>query len=302
MIFSELYGTYYNAVAKILTAAVERDVPLAQMREIIRSAAFEESVFEIEPAITSQRWNLISKDGKTDIERKPTMPLTNLQKRWLKAISLDKRIKLFDVKFDGLEDVQPLFRPEDIYVFDSFSDGDDYENEQYVKNFRVALDAVKNNYPIKIKYTDRRGFASFIAARPLRLEYSEKDDKFRLYISGSRGMSTINLGRAQSCERLAENVSFTEKKTAPVSKTVTIELVNERNALERVMLHFAHFEKQAERIDDTHYRLTITYDSDDENEMIIRFLSFGPFVKVVQPQRFAELIKDRLYRQLDCGL
>ena len=230
------------------------------------------------------------------------MPLTSLQKRWLKAIMLDKRVKLFDVKFNGLDDVQPLFRPEDIYVFDRFSDGDDYENEQYIKNFRVVLDAVKNNYPLKIKYVDRRGFVSFIAARPMRLEYSEKDDKFRLYISGSRGMSTINLGRAQSCERLAENVSFTEKDIAPVSKTVAIELVDERNALERVMLHFAHFEKQAERIDDTHYRLTITYDGDDENEMVIRLLSFGPFVKVVQPESFVELIKDRLYRQLDCEL
>lgn len=302
MIFSELYGTYYNAVAKILTAAVERDVPLAEMRDIIRSAAFEESVFEIEPAIREGRWNLISKDGKTNVEHKPTMPLTMLQKRWLKAISLDKRIKLFDVKFVGLDDVQPLFRPEDIYVFDRFSDGDDYENEQYIKNFRVVLNAVKNNYPLKIKYVDRRGFVSFIAARPMRLEYSEKDDKFRLYISGSRGMSTMNLGRAEKCERLSENVSFTEKKTAPVSRNVTIELVDERNALERVMLHFAHFEKQAERIDDTHYRLTITYDGDDENEMVIRLLSFGPFVKVVQPESFVELIKDRLYRQLDCEL
>ena len=68
------------------------------------------------------------------------------------------------------------------------------------------------------------------------------------------------------------------------------------------MLHFAHFEKRAERIDDTRYRLHINYDRDDETEMVIRILSFGPFVKVEQPQKFVELIKDRLRKQRNCGL
>lgn len=46
---------------------------------------------------------------------------------------------------------------------------------------------------------------------------------------------------------------------------MVIELTNERRALERVLLHFAHFEKKAEKLDETHYRVIVYYDRKDEN-------------------------------------
>ncbi len=39
------------------------------------------------------------------------------------------------------------------------------------------------------------------------------------------------------------------------------------------------------------------YDKDDETEMVIRILSFGPMIKVVQPEHFINLIKERLRKQ-----
>ena len=62
------------------------------------------------------------------------MPLTTLQKQWLKAISLDPRVKLFGAKFPDLDEIEPLFTPEDYYVYDKYSDGDDYENENTLWN------------------------------------------------------------------------------------------------------------------------------------------------------------------------
>ena len=83
---------------------------------------------------------------------------------------------------------------------------------------------------------------------------------------------------------------------------MTLELVDERNALERVMLHFSHFEKTAEKLNDKHYRLTICYDQNDETEMIIRVLSFGPLVRVTAPDRFISMIQSRLRRQKQYNL
>ena len=40
---------------------------------------------------------------------------------------------------------------------------------------------------------------------PEYLEYSEKDDKFRLVASGCRYGKTINLGRILSCKPFREN-------------------------------------------------------------------------------------------------
>ena len=89
---------------------------------------------------------------------------------------------------------------------------------------------------------------------------------------------------------------------AAANKRVVIELYDGRNALERVLLHFAHFEKEAQRLDEKHYRVTINYRQDDETELVIRVLSFGPFIKVTEPERFVGLIKKRLEMQKSCGL
>ena len=78
------------------------------------------------------------------------------------------------------------------------------------------------------------------------------------------------------------------------------ELVDKRNALERVLLHFAHFEKEAVKIDEGKYLVKITYDKDDETELVIRILSFGPMIKVLSPQSFVDLIKQRLIDQKSC--
>ena len=68
------------------------------------------------------------------------------------------------------------------------------------------------------------------------------------------------------------------------------------------MLHFAHFEKQAERIDEKRYLLKIRYDCNDEPEMVIRVLSFGSMVRVTEPPRMVELVREKLMRQMECGL
>ena len=91
-------------------------------------------------------------------------------------------------------------------------------------------------------------------------------------------------------------------RISPRKRSVIFELEDERGALERVLLHFAHYEKQAEKQDDKHYKITVYYDKDDETEIVIRILSFGPMIKVIAPVHFENLIKERLIKQKSCGL
>ena len=79
-------------------------------------------------------------------------------------------------------------------------------------------------------------------------------------------------------------------------------MVDERNALERVLMHFAHFEKQVKKIDERKYQVTLYYDKEDETEILIRILSFGPMLRVVKPVAFINLINGRLSNQKSCGL
>lgn len=301
MIFSEIYSAYYNTVAKVLSAAVRHPLQKNELREIIEKNAFGESILNIEPAITEERWQLIRADGSTPLKHVPTMPLTILEKRWLKALFEDPRIKLFSDNEIDLQDVEPLFKPKDILIFDKYSDGDPYEDKSYIENFKLILDAIRNRYPLSIDTTNRKGNITHMVLMPDYLEYSEKDDKFRLISSGCRYGGIVNLARIVNCRPYKKPYEFSSgKKTQSQIRPVEFELFDKRNALERVLLHFAHFEKQAEKIEDDRYKVTISYDKDDETEIVIRLLSFGPMVKVTAPQHFIELMKERLISQKSC--
>ena len=302
MIFSELYSAYYNTVAGVLKAAVKQPLKKSMIREIVEKNAFGESILNIEPALAEERWQLIRSDGSTPLAYPPSMPLTNLEKRWLKAIYADPRIRLFTDDEDVFPDVKPLFTASDYSVFDKYSDGDPYEDDTYKKTFRLILDAIEKRYPLSIYITNRKGTITHMVLMPEYLEYSEKDDKFRLMGSGCRYGGTVNLARIVSCKPYQKPFEIRPGKAdQPKTCTVEFELINKRNALERILLHFAHFEKQAERIDADRYRVRISYDKDDETEMVIRILSYGPMIKVTAPQSFTELIKDRLINQKSCG-
>jgi len=298
MIFNEIYSAYYNTVAQIVTHIIEDGAKEKDLQKIVNQYAFGESVLTILPALKSGKWQLVKEDMTTPLEHAPTMPLTTLEKRWLKAISLDKRINLFGINFDGLDDVEPLFTEEDYYIYDKYGDGDPYEDCGYIERFKVILEAINNKLPIKAEMINRHGKTIYVKCIPVRLEYSEKDDKFRVFTSGCRFITVMNLARITKCH-IYQGEQLIKSVEPPVkTDVVTLDILDERNALERVMLHFAHFEKHAECLGKRRYRLRIHYNSDDETELVIRILSFGPMVKVVEPDSFIDLVKEKLKKQI----
>ena len=130
MIFNELYSAYYNAVADIISAVIEGETDEKALNQIVCDNAFGESMLTVLPSLKSEKWQLVHADMTTPLQHKPTMPLTLTQKQWLKAISLDPRIRLFGISFDSLEDVEPLFTPADYCVYDKYGDGDPFEDDE----------------------------------------------------------------------------------------------------------------------------------------------------------------------------
>lgn len=302
MIFSELYCAYYNAVAAIISLAIKGKCTEKDMQRLTHEYAFEESALSIIPSLKSGKWQLLRKDMSTLLKHEPTMPLTLLQKRWLKAISLDPRMKLFDIKLPELDGIDPLFTPEDYRIYDQYSDGDPYEDEEYIRQFRVVMQAIREKSQIRFQMQTRKGNTISVRCRPLRLEYSEKDDKFRVITVGDRFVSTVNLARIRACVPASEKKNADENEIPTPYGTLTVKILDERNALERFMLHFAHFEKQAEKLDEKHYLVKIRYDCHDESEMAIRILSFGPMAEVMEPESFRNFIVEKLKKQKNCGL
>ncbi len=307
MIFSELYGAYYNAVAAILESASDHPLKKDELRGIVEREAFGESILNISSALEDRRWQLLNPEGKSTLRHLPTMPLTSLEKSWLNAIYNDPRVRLFTNDTPLFPEIEPLFRQDDLLLFDRYADGDSYEDEGYIQRFRLILDAIANQQPLQISMRTAKGRYSRLNLFPEHLEYSEKDDKFRLIgVEARYGKRVVNLGRITDCslsdtsgEVFARHIEYPR---VPEMRTIIFELRDERKALERVLLHFAHFRKEAERLDDERYRISVTFDAEDETEMVIRILSFGPMIRVTSPTHFVELIKQRLIEQKNCGL
>lgn len=160
MVFHEVYSCYYNAVAEILAQALEAPVTGKDISRIVQEKAFEESVATIPDALKTQRWLLLDDAGATPLRHVPTMPLTTLQKRWLKALLADPRIALFDPPAEGLEDVAPLYTPDMLVYFDQYADGDPYGDPVYQAHFRSVLAALRKKCYIRVRFKGHRATGS----------------------------------------------------------------------------------------------------------------------------------------------
>lgn len=289
MIFDEIYSRYFRTIDKVIEIAIVGDLNKEKLRAIVNQNAFLESSFFIEEEIDSQNWNLITSDFKTPIKRKPSKQVTILQQRFLKTISMDKRFKLFS-DIDFYYDVEPLFNSDDIIYFDKYHNGDDYDDPKYIENFRLLLDITKSSKAARITFISRKGKETTVLAYPKKIEYSQKMDAFKLvtnkYLININSITKINV---------VDKTNATDYK--PKKSKVVVEIYDKRKALERCMIEFSVFEKTTERIDDETYRMNLTYYSEDETEIVIRLLAFGPYIKVLSPESFVNQIKERLYRQ-----
>lgn len=311
-LFSELYGCYYQTARKILERAKD-GISEQEMKQIADETAFAESGMHILSKLISGEWNLLDKNSQLYYAKTkhPTpLYLTKLQLMFIKSMLRDKRIRLFltDSQIlktqEQLKNIEPLFLSEDFRYFDQFQDGDPYEDEQYITNFRVIHQALREKRCLEIIYKNNIQMETFL---PGHLEYSGKNDKFRLYaIKLSKGKpkqkAILNLSSIHEAKILydisiqADPEELLEKYTR--RERVTFLIFNERNALERCNLQFSSLEKHIRYLKEEHcFECTMYYDKADEKELVIRLLSFGPLIKVTGPEPFLGIIRKRIARQ-----
>ena len=308
-VFSEVYGTYYNIVAKILTQAVEGKLTAENLQQLVREDGYADSALQLLPALSDASWKLLTPELKTPLKNVPTMPLTGLQKRWLKTLLADEKIRLFFTDEEITEQkkilqaVEPLYKQEQFVFFDRFVDGDAYAKPKYRKNFREILQGVKEKRYINASYRSNKGsIIVWTNLVPISLEYSAKDDKFRLQARTERKQVTLNLGRIISVEAGEVIAPAKQSSTSEtVQQKLVLEIEDERSTMVRALMHFSDLAKETEKLDDTHYLLTVYYDKSEETEMLFRVLSFGPTVKVREPESFVKLLKEKLKEQLECN-
>lgn len=318
-IFSEIYGTYFRIAARLLENEVTNE---KTVRETVQRDGFRDSVLFLPQKLIpgSEDWGLFSRTPDGNLKRitknPPVKALTKLQKMWLKAKLSDPRIRLFmdaetiSVMEERLADTPPLYRREHFRVTDRFTDSDDFFNENYIKNFRTALEAVKRRKIVYIEFVSGRGKRMSGKFVLLKTEYSPKNDKFRVYcyllrndrvkssgiINIGRITNIVDTGRVFRTPVLIEDYFSSRKCSSPAVIRVTAE----RNGVERFMLEFASYEKHTVRdLETGEYTVELWYDQQDETELLIRLLSFGPVIEILGSQRLREQAKLRIKRQAE---
>lgn len=331
--FSEIYGCYYKVVAEILKQAGQGDISKQDVLDITKQYGFAESGLTVPDKLFSGQWNFLAKTGTNTfvsrLEHDPQMPLTKLQKRWVKSLLSDRRIRLFldsealSEISEALSDVEPLWGEELFLHYDRFENGDDFSFQEYQQNFRLIMDAIRNKEVVRFDYTSAKGKRTRKMCLPLKIEYSPKNDRFRLIalrcpfgkrkvIDRYRFDGIRNAESSDSHRNTEDNGSMIHdsiKKAASLTldtltrqsydaEPVRLLIHNRRNALERAMLHFANYDKDTRQLDENTWECLIYYDSSMETELLIEILSFGPVVQVTGPDTFLELIRERLKRQM----
>ena len=306
-IFSEIYNTYFQITENILK---KQTVTKADIMDIIRRDGFSETMLFLEPELTGADGCglLLHENGKyrSILKKKPHIPLTLLEKKWLCAVLNDRKSGLFidtEQKKQLLELLgeKPLFSQDMMCFFDRFSDGDNYEDAEYIAHFRSILSAMKKHRLIKISFNAMNGGRITHYYLPVRIEYSSKNDRFRIHViqylnkkavdSGIINLSTVT-------ETSITDVTISKFSHIMRKKEVTVKISEERNAVNRFMMEFAELERSSEYDDESHECIVkMKYYEKDENEILIRILSFSALAEVLEPQSFRNRMKERIDKQ-----
>lgn len=312
-IFSELYNCYFQILKHLLrsTSSVSEE----DLRLRVAENGYEESLLYLIPKLTLGEWAFLKKDGNlyfSKIAEDFYVPLTTLQKSYIKTILSDAKMQLFldpeitQSLLTDLADVPLLWREEDFYYYDRYVSRDPFEDAAYIQTFRMLLAAMQRGQYVDIEYSGKQNRRTHHHYFPCRLEYSIKNDKFRL-LATEKGakkarIEILNLERIKRVtfmdvfvkERPDINLLLKEEN---YKEPVRLLIHTDRNALERTMLQFANYEKNTTKIDDNTYECLIYYNEKNETELLIEVLSFGPRIQVLGSERFLQQLRRRLYLQ-----
>lgn len=314
-LFSEIYNVYFQILKRMLQD--RKGFSPEELREQISVKGFEESPLYILPKLFSGEWNVFRKKGDLYISKLSDtfyVPLTTLQCSYLKTILQDSRMQLFleeteIAKINGLlADFPFLWAQDDFYYYDRFNTSDDYSSPTYREHFQSLLHAIQQKRSVDIEYASRTGRRVHHHYLPGRLEYSIKNDKFRLLAAKSLRdhrfhLEILNLDHIEQVtiteKPIPESLDFNALiQESYYQEPVHLLIHNERNALERTMLHFANYEKNTRKLAENLYECFIYYNKNMETELLIEVMSFGPMIEVLGNDAFLAQLKARLRRQL----
>lgn len=301
-IFDEYYGRYYHVAEAVLKNAIKKALSPSEVRSLILEYGFEGTALSVDKDFV-KGLRMLERDAKglyhSVVKSVPLLSPTELEYRWLKTIGLDEKFSLFSDEPVCGEKLEPLYERDMLVYFDRPSRGDDFKDERYISNFRCILSSISEKRMLEIEYEGKDGLSvQTITALPLKLDYSIKDDRFRLVIYRRHAYNYLLLSKIISC-RLGQDATGREIDIGLIDDSeLVFTLFDEHNALERIMLQLADYKKEVYRLGASNYEVKLYYNKGDEGQIVGRLLSFGPHVKVNSPDSVVKQIAHKISEEL----
>lgn len=327
LVFNEIFSFYYELIGNCVLSCSklwkDRKGSLSELYDVLDTLLADSSEKKKEIEMDSVMEDCVQQFRRTKGELTPKylfpkkanylqnlLPLTISEKRWLASVLKDTKAKLFLEQGEidellGLLGESPLFSAEKLVYYDQFDDVTPvYKEESYREYFRNILEAALLHQKISIVYHTAKDTDLTGVYAPVRLEYSKREDRFRVYaVSDGGGVFSLNLERLESVEvqqeafSMAEASELLQKEFAESKRTVELQFKKLKNVPDRILSEFAPWEKICTLDRKTGiYTLSVTYDKSDEYEIIIRILSYGPYVIVTEG---SESMKRELFYRLE---
>ncbi|RXE58601.1 WYL domain-containing protein [Acetivibrio mesophilus] len=343
-LFSEIKNRYFQLMFRIINECAGGKTKNEIMR-IIDEGEFEQKVigknqksfadFVLNKCEPDENFNLLtekngmyypsieiadkSKGTESDTAKhnnQPPLPVrfSIIEKAWLKALLDKEGVKMvlsketYDKLQKELADIDTPIKDEYFELTNTIKLPAITDQDAYEANFRLLLNAIIQEKPIRYNNTDRNGnIYSNRLALPVSIEYSMRDGRFRvsMYLLDENRPIMANIFTLSDI-RIVDEEGDIDRETAKrllfeqkhSEEPIVLEVTDKKAAMERCFMCFSGMERTARSLGNNKYEIRLNYYLFEEENLIRNIISLGPYVKVISPQRIADEIIARVKKSI----
>ncbi|MDF2989158.1 MAG: hypothetical protein K0R50_4668 [Eubacterium sp.] len=329
-LFNEVKNRYFQLVYRIINECAEGMVR-GDLLRLIDEGEFEQKVIgKNQQSFSDMLLNKCNEDDNLGlleekeglyypvIEGSGELPLpvrfTKLEKAWLKAMVEKPEINMLlgpttlEKLQKELADFDSPVRDEYFEITNTLKLPDIEQQQAYRENFKLLLQALLQEKPIRYSNTDKAGnLHGNKLALPINLEYSMRDSRFRvsMYSIDDNRPVMANVFTLTDIRIVDEEVGINREKAKKLlfeqkysEEPVILEVTDRKTAMERCFMCFSGMERTSRDLGNKKYEIRLNYYLFEEENLIRNIISLGPYVKVISPQRIADEIVDRVKRAI----
>lgn len=312
-LFNDYKNRYYRCIQNIINGIYNGEkYSKKDIRAILQSTYLEDEIVLVDNLVDGGFFNY--EDDVADLMVGCDVPirLNNLELAYLKMFVEDECFngvlddEILQKLKNKLEDVESLdynkfWKRENIDKF-----GDNMNDDEFRDKIVTLEKAILENKYIKYTSKDKKGeIYKDKIAYPYKIEYSIKNNRYRLVVFYDNRAIKININGIIKLEILQEKTATVEEKAQiesfinakkNISDPIVLKIEDNKNTLDRCFNLFSAYDKKYYYDEDENLILNIYYHDFDESEIIRDILSLGKSVVVLSPESIRKEVINKILR------